>query len=281
MSGTQAPPSPYLELLKVVLTDYYPDERLEYIPLPLLRETGKIKLLQWADRVLRSRNFAMTKVKFIRPDLRRQGYDWPAQACTMIGIGRLNNIEHCIRTIHEQRVAGDMVEAGVWRGGAILFMKAVLNELAIKDRIVWAADSFRGLPKPGKHRQKDASGSLYDERILRVSLEEVKRNIHRFNLLDDGIRFLEGEFADTLPTADIRSIALLRLDADMYDSTHCALLHLYPKVTPGGFVIVDDYNAFAECRQAVDEYRLTHGISDPIIELDKEAVYWQKSSKAT
>jgi len=281
MSGTKTPPAPYLELLKVVLTDFYPDERLEYIPLPLLQETGKIKFLQLVDRAFRSRNFAITKVKRIQPDIRRHGYDWPAQACTMIGIERLNNIEQCIRTIQEQEVKGDLVEAGVWRGGAIMFMKAVLNELGMKDRIVWAADSFRGLPKPEKLRQKDASSSLFHERILQVSLEEVKQNFRRFNLLDEGIRFLQGEFAETLPTVNIQQIALLRLDADMYHSTRCALFHLYPKVTRGGFVIVDDYNAFAECKQAVDEYRMNHGISDLMIELDKEAICWQKSSNAS
>ena len=94
-------------------------------------------------------------------------------------------------------------------------------------------------------------------------------------MLDDQVKFLKGWFCDTLPTAPIERIALLRMDGDLYSSTMDALKYLYPKVSPGGYVIVDDYNSWAACRQAVNEYRLEHGIHEALIPVDPHAVYWK------
>ena len=88
--------------------------------------------------------------------------------------------------------------------------------------------------------------------------------------------FLAGWFRDTLPAAPIDRIAVLRLDGDMYESTHLALTHLYSKLSRGGFVIVDDYGALPNCRLAVEDFRLAHRIIDPIVKVDWKGVFWRK-----
>jgi O-methyltransferase len=98
----------------------------------------------------------------------------------------------------------------------------------------------------------------------------------RYGLLDDQVRFLRGWFKDTLPDAPIRQLAVLRIDGDLYESTMDVLTHLHPKVTAGGFVIVDDYGEIASCRQAVTDYRSAHSIDNPIMPIDWTGVYWRR-----
>jgi len=108
---------------------------------------------------------------------------------------------------------------------------------------VWVADSFRGLPQAESNRADDVEDALWTYDFLAVPIERVKANFARYGLLDEQVRFLPGWFEDTLPTAPISQIAVLRLDGDMYDSTMVALRSLYPKLSVGGYVIVDDYHA--------------------------------------
>jgi O-methyltransferase len=105
----------------------------------------------------------------------------------------------------------------------------------------------------------------------------VKWNFEKYDLLDEKVVFLAGWFKDTLPTANIEKLAIIRLDADLYESTYQALENLYPKLSSGGYIIVDDYNAFPNCKKAVDHYRKMLNISDTIIEIDNEAIYWRKA----
>lgn len=213
------------------------------------------------------------------PHARAEGRDFPATAETMIGFRRLDNIQHCVATVVGERVPGDLIEAGVWRGGATIFMRAVLEALGDGTRTVWAADSFAGLPRPDVGRYPADAGleGLCDFDVLSVPLEDVKANFARYGLLDDRVRFLPGWFKDTLPTAPIERLAVCRLDGDLYESTHTALEALYPRVSPGGFLIVDDYNDIAACRAAVDDYRSTYRVTEPMTEVDWTAVYWRKA----
>lgn len=208
--------------------------------------------------------------------IRELGWDWPEEAETMIGMVRLACIQECVETALREGVQGDLLEAGVWRGGAVILMRAILKVYGVDDRTVWAADSFRGLPPP------DASSftqdlavdlSTFDE--LAVSVEQVKANFSRYGLLDDQVRFLEGWFKDTLPQAPVDRLAVLRLDGDYYESTIQVLESLYPKVSPGGFVIVDDYLHLDTCRQAVNDFRSAFSIRDDIVEVDWNSVYWR------
>jgi len=209
---------------------------------------------------------------------RMEGRTWPVVAHTMIGLKRLDNLEFCIEEVITRGVPGDLIETGVWRGGATIFMRAVLKAYGVTDRYVWVADSFEGLPPPNTDEYpRDADSDLHEARELAVSLEQVKANFDRYGLLDDQVRFLEGWFRDTLPAAPIKHLAVLRLDGDMYQSTMDALANLYPKVSLGGYVIVDDYGAIPACRQAVNDYRSANGITEEIRRIDWTGIFWQKS----
>ena len=210
--------------------------------------------------------------------LRADGRDWPAEAETMVGLRRLDNLQYCVTEALRSGVAGDLVETGIWRGGATIFMRGILKAYGDKRRCVWAADSFEGLPRPDAEQYPADEGDrhwTYPQ--LTVSRTEVEANFARYGLLDDQVRFLEGWFRDTLPAAPIEQIAVLRLDGDMYESTMVALEALYPKVSLGGFVIVDDYNCVPQCKLAVDEFRAAHAIDDPLEPIDWAAVFWRRA----
>jgi O-methyltransferase len=207
---------------------------------------------------------------------RVNGEGWPARAHTMIGMKALDNLQHCVETALREGVPGDLIETGVWRGGACILMRAVLEAHEDADRVVWVADSFSGLPPPSEDYPADAGDvfHMYDE--MRVSLPEVRTNFARYGLLDDRVRFLQGWFKDTLPSAPIERLAVLRLDSDMYESTIQVLDALYGKLSPGGFVIVDDY-WLKPCAQAVHDFRQARAIGDEIWDINGRAAYWRRS----
>lgn len=211
--------------------------------------------------------------------LRKEGKDWPSMAHTMIGLKRLTNLQVCVEDILRNNIPGDLIEAGVWRGGASIFMRAILKAHGVTDRLVWLADSFAGLPPPQLDKYPhDRESMLHTFPYLAVPLDQVKANFQRYGLLDDQIRFLKGWFRDTLPSAPITHLAIIRLDGDMYESTMDGLVSLYPKLSIGGYLIVDDYGCFEACRKAVDAYRELCGINDEIHQIDWTGIYWQRSS---
>jgi O-methyltransferase len=110
---------------------------------------------------------------------------------------------------------------------------------------------------------------------LVATLEEVQQNFARYGLFDDQVRFVKGWFRDTLPTAPITRLAVLRLDGDLYESTILTLKHLYPKLSVGGFAIIDDYH-YESCRAAVDDYRAEHEIQETVVDIDGRGAYWRK-----
>jgi O-methyltransferase len=176
----------------------------------------------------------------------------------------------------EDGIPGDFAETGVWRGGVTILMRAILAAYEIDDRRVWVADSFQGLPVPdGEQYPADADIDWSDVGVLKVGADAVRANFERYGLWDDQVRILEGWFCDTLPVAPIERLAVLRLDGDLYQSTMDALEALEPKVSPGGFVIVDDYGGWEPCRAAVDDYRADRHITDPIHTVDWTGVFWR------
>jgi len=219
----------------------------------------------------------------IRPfdeEMRKTGKGWPRDAHTMIGLMRLDNIQRCFETIVEDDIPGDLIETGVWRGGACIFMRALLKAYGEDERKVWLADSFQGLPRPNSLTYPaDADDRLFEEDELSVSVEQVKANLQRYGLLDDQVQFLPGWFKDTLPQAPIQQLSMLRLDGDLYESTINALDHLYPKLSAGGFCIIDDYNVLLACRSAVHDYRDRFNITETIEQIDFSAVYWRKGKE--
>jgi hypothetical protein len=211
-------------------------------------------------------------------DRRANGRDHPADGETMIGLARLDNLQHCVEAALIDGVPGDVLEAGVWRGGASILMEAVLAVHDATDRAVWVCDSFAGLPKPNPDRYPADRGDLFwTQRHLAVSLEDVRGNFERYGMLRDNVRFVEGLFQETLPSLPVERLAVLRADADMYESTTTVLDHLYSKVSPGGFVIIDDYDGVPACRKAVDDFRNRHGIIDPLVPIDWTGRCWRKT----
>lgn len=284
----------YIELLKnTLLNEVYLENEVRFLYIFAMLSIGKnvdINTVREINKVLPE------WVKSIR-EARQEGRPWWSLTLTdgkggqkilnlrnvvefshtMVGRKRLDNIAHCLDIIRLENIPGDVIETGAWRGGASIFMKGYLSCYEMNDRKVWVADSFEGLPIPSLPEDAGYDFSASKQPILAVSLEEVQENFHRYDLLDENVKFLKGWFCDTLPTAPIEQLAVLRLDGDLYESTMDALNALYHKVVVGGFVIVDDYNDFEPCRRAITEFREKHKIIDPIQKIDWTGVFWRKS----
>lgn len=220
--------------------------------------------------------------------LRKIGGDWPVLAHTLVGMGSLQNIQTLLEDIIKNKIPGDYVETGVWRGGSCIFANAVLKAWG-ENRSIYACDSFEGWPKPKEDEypvDNDVKSDIWMNEFLSVPLEIVKENFRNYDLLTDNVKFVKGFFTDTLPNLDVEKIALLRLDGDMYVSTIVALENLYPKLSVGGYVIIDDYgvdnleNAYRAC----EDYREFHDIDDEIFIIDPSAIghessYFQKTKE--
>ncbi|MEJ8566265.1 TylF/MycF/NovP-related O-methyltransferase [Elongatibacter sediminis] len=194
---------------------------------------------------------------------------------TLVGRKRLDNLQHCIEDVLRNGVPGDLLEAGVWRGGCCILMRAVLAAHDCADRTVWAADSFAGLPASDESEDRDYAMDASRLPVLAVTEDEVRANFERFGLLDAQTRFLPGWFDESLASAPIDSLAVLRIDADLYASTLTVLDTLCDKVSPGGWVIIDDYGILPPCRKAVDTYREREGITATLQPIDDHGVCWQ------
>jgi O-methyltransferase len=240
----------YLDLLeRSLINTLYPD-------IPTTNGQATSSLDQWASS-------------------RYEGRDWPSLAFTMIGALRLRSLRQLCEEVLKQQIPGDFLEAGVWRGGASILMRGVLAAHQETQRSLWCADSFRGLPPPEPAFPADQGDLHHTFEELRISRAQVEANFATFGLLDAQVRFLEGWFADTLPGAPVKSLAILRLDGDMYSSTWQTLEALYSRVSVGGYIIVDDY-ALSGCQKAVDDFRALYQISDPLVKVDWTAAYWCK-----
>lgn len=214
------------------------------------------------------------KDDIVTDKMRELGQSIPEKALTMIGYDRMTNIETLITYIVKNNIEGDVIETGVWKGGACVFMKKLLQGT---DRKVFVADSFEGLPKPDEKYPHDNGDYHHTLDFLSVNLETVKQNFLKHTTLDNVV-FIKGWFKDTLHLLKNR-FSIIRLDGDMYESTWDALISLYPLLTEGGYCIIDDYGGVANCPLAVDEYRSVHNIKEPIVEIDGCGVYWQKLKK--
>jgi O-methyltransferase len=223
------------------------------------------------------------------------------QALTMVGRRRLDHLHALLQDLIWRRVPGDVIECGCWRGGVGLLAAAVLvayeqaptqaQNSAVHDnddinsggggryRWVWLADSFQGLPPVNATEfPSDAShqGSHDDIQVLKDNSVQVVENAATAMGLSHAIRLLPGFFNESLPFA-LRSqfkaggfsgcFSLLRLDGDLYQSTLESLHYLYPLLSIGGHVMVDDFTDWQGTRDAVRDYRERHGINDERIEV--------------
>ncbi len=265
----------YLDLLKRTLTNsiYFENGmRVSY----LLRQMDTSQPYD-LDPVLRIADHEPETYRSLQADVacqdnyRERMFGFPL---SMIGMPRLTNTEQCLRQVLADGVPGDCMETGVWRGGCTILMRGVLKAFDCTDRTVWVADSFQGVPAPS--HPADEGTNLHLDTKLAVDQETVAEGFRRLGLLDEQVRFLPGWFEETMPEAPVDNLALLRLDGDLYSSTKVVLAHMYDKVSPGGFVIIDDYGALEPCRRAVDEFRNERNITDDVHTVDWTCVYWRK-----
>jgi len=214
------------------------------------------------------------------PNIRNRGGDWPKNAFSMIGAARMRNFRVLTERVISSNVQGDIVETGVWRGGASILARAVLAAYGVHDRRVILADSFEGLPPPDKDRYPADEGSiLHDYSELAVSAEKVRSNFEKFRLFDDQVVLLKGWFKDTMPVFPSNRIAILRLDGDLYESTIIPLMYLFDKVSVGGWIIVDDYGCIPGCKLAVQDFLSERGLSPELHQIDGVGVFFEKTAR--
>jgi hypothetical protein len=266
----------YLDLVqRALINDLHPDlgARIVSLVSELLRLQGRQTTYE-AIEVELARFFAP------RPRIDRfEDSSWyhnvAGEPFTMVSPQRLRNVKEAAEAVLAEKLPGDFVEAGVWRGGLCILMKAVLAA-AGEQRRVFVCDSFQGLPEITEG--VDAPLKLHERPLLAVSAEQVRANFDLFGLLDEHVVFVEGWFADTMPKLreEIGEIAILRLDGDYYTSTRDVLDQLYDKVVPGGFIIVDDYGCYQQARDAIHDFWAEQGLAPDLIQVDSSGYYWRK-----
>lgn len=178
----------------------------------------------------------------------------PERRASLIGA-----VDHVVR----HRVAGDIVECGVWRGGSMMTIALALMARGDTSRHLWLYDTFEGMSEPTEH-DRDPTGVLAAERLktsLKDSalwavacLDDVRANLLSTGYPPDRLHFVRGKVEDTIPGDGPHRIALLRLDTDWYESTRHELQHFYPRLSAQGVLIIDDYGHWQGARRAVDEY---------------------------
>jgi Macrocin-O-methyltransferase (TylF) len=263
----------YLDLLKRALTNWIHGHE-EFVS---AAPNGLSKLI--AKMVFPAGTMLVTPQRFDEQK-RENGQDWPVPllAHTMVGLKRLDNLQMCIENVITDAVPGDLIETGVWKGGSTIFMRGALKAYGDSSRRIWVADSFQGLPPPNPKKYPADDGDIHHTiETLSVTEEMVRQNFAAYGLLDDKIMFLKGWFRDTLPTAPIEHLAVIRLDGDMYESTMDALQNLYMKLSFGGYVIVDDY-CIESCRKAITDFRIANDIKDAIIDIDGTGAFWRRGA---
>jgi hypothetical protein len=253
----------YLDLLKLTLCD--------------LAGTRTSSVTRTFEGDVMSRELEGEQLRF-----RTAGMDWPLHGLTMVGLARLDDLQRCVEQVVRDRVEGDLIEAGTWRGGAAMLMRATLDSLGEGGRTVWVADSFQGFPEApppeGDGYNLDVDLSAVD--YLAVPLKEVRESFARLGL-DRGVEFVPGFFEETLPALGDRRWAMVRLDGDTYDATRLSLEALYPGLAAGGYLVVDDYLQIDPCREAADAFRREHAITEPIEPIDWSGARWRKESAPT
>jgi O-methyltransferase len=197
---------------------------------------------------------------------------------TMTSVERMYGLYEAVRHVTHERIEGDIVECGVWRGGSSMLAASTLMALGER-RDIWLYDTFEGMPPPSP-RDVDHSGlraaDVWEE-VRRDPSSNVlalaTRGVAEANLASTGypqqrLHFVVGRVEDTIPERAPERIALLRLDTDWFDSTYHELVHLYPRLVVGGVLIIDDYGHWRGAREAVDRYFAERGGGPLLARLD-------------
>jgi hypothetical protein len=201
---------------------------------------------------------------------------------TMTTPERIQGLIHALRYLHRNGIKGDIVECGVWRGGSMIAAAKTLQGLGDTSRTLWLYDTFEGMTAPTEHdisNKGTTAAEKFEKRKLGedssdwcyASMEEVRGNVSAAGYPADKLRFIKGKVEDTLPGEAPPDIALLRLDTDWYESTLHELETLFPRLVPGGILIIDDYGDWSGARKAVDEYIAKHSLPLFLSRMDDSA----------
>lgn len=196
----------------------------------------------------------------------------PVMRYTMVSRRRLENLRALAAQAVAEGVPGDFMECGTWKGGSGALL-AQQGEQADPPRTMWFCDSYQGLPQAG---QADGwFAQLWTGRV-QATPDDVRAALASLGVSEDHVRILRGWFNETLPTCDAGALALLHIDCDWYDSVMCCLDCLWERVSPGGFVVFDDYGYWPGCRAAADEFLGARGLRDKLVRVDATGCYLRK-----
>lgn len=186
-------------------------------------------------------------------------------AFTMTSTARQVALLEAVRYVVRRGVLGDFVECGVWRGGSSMIVALALAQLGVRDRDLWLFDTYEGMTPP-TDLDRSVDGRLASDLLASqskgdassvwccASLDEVHDTMLSTGYPPERIHLIKGAVEETIPATAPASIALLRLDTDWYESTRHEMDHLFPRVSPDGVLIVDDYGHWQGARRAIDEY---------------------------
>jgi hypothetical protein len=178
---------------------------------------------------------------------------------TMTTVERLWGLREAVQYVVRENIRGDAVECGVWRGGSSMLIALELQRSQDAARKLWMYDTFEGMTEPSESDDPEAR-RLYeehrgrDEQWVSAPLDVVTRNLGSTGFPVDRLKLVAGKVEDTIPGRAPSAISLLRLDTDWYESTRHELVHLWPRLSPGGVLIIDDYGHWGGARKAVDEF---------------------------
>jgi O-methyltransferase len=183
---------------------------------------------------------------------------------TMTSPERIHALVTAVEYVIANDIPGDIVECGVWRGGSMMAVAETLVRLGKTNRRLYLFDTFEGMPPPAEtdvNFRGEAAADLMSKAerdtawVWAVAqLEDVKERMRSTGYPEDLIEYVEGKVEDTIPREAPEQVAILRLDTDWYQSTKHEMKHLYPRLSPGGVLIVDDYGHWEGAKKAVDEY---------------------------
>ncbi len=210
---------------------------------------------------------------------------------TMTSPERIFALRQSVQYLVQHEVPGDIVECGVWKGGSMMAVALTLQQLGIRDRNLHLFDTFEGMSAP-THEDVSVRGESAADLLSKSAdeaesswvwacsaLDEVMSNLQTTSYPADRLLFVKGKVEDTIPEHAPTRIALLRLDTDWYESTYHELLHLFPRLSPGGVLIIDDYGHWAGARKAVDQYFFEHHLQPLLHRIDYTCRMCVKSSR--
>jgi O-methyltransferase len=197
---------------------------------------------------------------------------------TMTTPERIFALRQSVQHIIRNKIPGDIVECGVWKGGSMMVVAKTLLELGVSNRDLHLFDTYEGMSEPtniDRSRTGETASELLSTADKETSwvwanspLEEVKRNVLGCGYPSQHLTFIQGKVEDTLPKSAPERISLLRLDTDWYESTYHELVHLYPRLSNGGILIIDDYGDWQGARKAVDQYFQEQGFTPLLQRID-------------